>query len=202
PANPTGTMLAREEIVALARYCTRSGIRLVSDEIYHGLSYGGIAAVTAAAVSDDAIVVNSFSKYFSMTGWRLGWMIVPQKLLRAVECLAQNFFISPPSLSQRVALAAFDCHDELQRNLARYAENRTLLLSELPKAGFDRLAPADGAFYLYADVGHLTNDSVEFCRRMLAETGVACTPGIDFDRARGNATLRLSFAGSTATMAE
>ncbi|MBV8653270.1 MAG: aminotransferase class I/II-fold pyridoxal phosphate-dependent enzyme, partial [Alphaproteobacteria bacterium] len=138
----------------------------------------------------------------SMTGWRLGWMVVPQKLLRAVECLAQNFFISPPSLSQHAALAAFDCHDELQRNLARYAENRALLLSELPKAGFDRLAPADGAFYLYADVGHLTNDSAEFCRRMLGETGIACTPGTDFDRARGNATLRLSFAGSTATMAE
>jgi aspartate/methionine/tyrosine aminotransferase len=202
PANPTGTMLAREEIVALARYCTRSGIRLVSDEIYHGLSYGGIAAVTAAAVSDDAIVVNSFSKYFSMTGWRLGWMVVPPALLRAVECLAQNFFISPPTLSQHAALAAFDCHDELRGNLARYAANRELLLAELPAAGFGRLAPADGAFYLYADIAGLTNDSVDFCQRMLAETGVACTPGTDFDRARGHAALRISFAGSTATVAE
>ena len=202
PANPTGTMLSPSELAGLAQHCSASGIRLISDEIYHGLTYGSITATTAAAFSDDAIVVNSFSKYFSMTGWRLGWMIVPPSLLRAVECLAQNFFISPPSLSQHAALAAFDCHDELQRNLARYAENRALLLSELPRAGLDRLAPADGAFYLYADVGHLTNDSAEFCRRMLIETGIACTPGTDFDRARGNATLRISFAGSTATMAE
>jgi aspartate/methionine/tyrosine aminotransferase len=202
PANPTGTMLSPSELAGLARHCAASGIRLISDEIYHGLTYGSIAATTAAAYSDDAIVVNSFSKYFSMTGWRLGWMIVPLSLLRAVECLAQNFFISPPSLSQHAALAAFDCHDELQRNLARYAENRALLLSELPRAGLDRLAPADGAFYLYADIGHLTNDSAEFCRRMLIETGIACTPGTDFDRARGDATLRISFAGATATMAE
>jgi aspartate/methionine/tyrosine aminotransferase len=202
PANPTGTMLAPAELAGLAEHCKAAGIRLISDEIYHGLTYGSIKASTAVEFDEDAIVINSFSKYFSMTGWRLGWMIVPQKLLRAVECLAQNFFISPPSLSQHAALAAFDCHDELQRNLARYAENRALLLAELPKAGFDRLAPADGAFYLYADVGHLTNDSAEFCRRMLDEAGIACTPGTDFDRARGNATLRLSFAGSTATMAE
>ncbi len=202
PANPTGTMLAREEIVALAEYCAGAGIRLVSDEIYHGLTYGGIAATTALAASDDAIIVNSFSKYFSMTGWRLGWMVVPPALLRAVECLAQNFFISPPTLSQHAALAAFDCHDELGGNLTRYAANRELLLAELPAAGFDRLAPADGAFYLYADIAALTDDSVEFCRRMLAETGVACTPGTDFDTARGHATLRISFAGSTATMAE
>jgi aspartate/methionine/tyrosine aminotransferase len=202
PANPTGTMLSPAELAGLARYCAASGIRLVSDEIYHGLTYGGIAAATAAGFSEDAIVVNSFSKYFSMTGWRLGWMIVPPSLLRAVECLAQNFFISPPSLSQHAALAAFDCHEELQHNLARYAENRAVLLSELPLAGFDRLAPADGAFYLYADIGHLTNDSVEFCRRMLAETGVACTPGTDFDLARGHAALRVSFAGSAATIAE
>ncbi len=202
PANPTGTMLAREEIAALARKCTESGIRLVSDEIYHGLTYGTIAASTALAASDDAIIVNSFSKYFSMTGWRLGWMIVPPSLLRAVECLAQNFFISPPTLAQHAALAAFDCEEELRGNVARYAANRDLLLTELPKAGFDRLAPADGAFYLYADINALTNDSVEFCRRMLAETGVACTPGTDFDPARGHATLRMSFAGSTATIAE
>jgi aspartate/methionine/tyrosine aminotransferase len=202
PANPTGTMLAREEIAALAGRCSESGIRLVSDEIYHGLTYGAIAASTALAASDDAIVVNSFSKYFSMTGWRLGWMIVPPALLRAVECLAQNFFISPPTLAQHAALAAFDCHEELQANLARYAANRDVLLSELPAAGFDRLAPADGAFYLYADIADLTNDSVEFCRRMLAETGIACTPGTDFDPARGHATLRISFAGSTATIAE
>ena len=202
PANPTGTMLARDEIVALAEYCAAAGIRLVSDEIYHGLIYHGIVATTALAASEDVIVVNSFSKYFSMTGWRLGWMVVPQAMLRAVECLAQNFFISPPTLSQHAALAAFDCKDELDGNLARYAANRELLLAELPAAGFDRLAPADGAFYLYADIAALTNNSVEFCRRMLAETGVACTPGTDFDPARGHETLRISFAGSTATMAE
>jgi len=202
PANPTGTMLTRGEIALLAGYCARSGIRLVSDEIYHGLTYGEVAATTVLAVSDDAIIVNSFSKYFSMTGWRLGWMVVPSGLLRAIECLAQNFFISPPTLSQHAALAVFDCHDGLRENLARYAENRALLLAELPAAGFDRLAPADGAFYLYADVAALTNDSVEFCRRMLAETGVACTPGTDFDPQRGHATLRISFAGATATIAE
>jgi aspartate/methionine/tyrosine aminotransferase len=137
-----------------------------------------------------------------MTGWRLGWMVVPTSLLRAVECLAQNFFISPPALSQHAALAAFDCREELDRNVARYRANRDLLLAELPKAGFDRLAPADGAFYLYADVAHLTNDSEDFCRRMLRDIGVAVTPGIDFDPGRGRGTLRISFAGSTATMEE
>jgi aspartate/methionine/tyrosine aminotransferase len=202
PANPTGTMLSADELAALARYCEEAGIRLISDEIYHGLVYGERRAATAAASSGEAIVVNSFSKYFSMTGWRLGWMIVPQRLARAVECLAQNLFISPPTLSQHAATAAFACHDELRRNVARYAENRALLLEELPKAGFDRFAPADGAFYLYANIRHLTNDSEAFCRRLLAETGIAATPGIDFDPERGNATLRLSFAGATATMAE
>jgi aspartate/methionine/tyrosine aminotransferase len=202
PANPTGTMLPPDELYAIARYCEAHGIRMVSDEIYHGLTYGSVAAATALAVSDEVIVVNSFSKYFSMTGWRLGWMVVPPALLRAVECLAQNFFISPPTLSQHAALAAFDCEAELAANVARYAANRALLLEELPKAGFDRLAPADGAFYLYADIGHLTNDSVAFCRRMLVETGIACTPGTDFDPQRGHATLRFSFAGSTETMAE
>ena len=201
PANPTGTMLRAEELAAIARHCESSGIRLVSDEIYHGISYGPGEA-TALATSQSAIVVNSFSKYFSMTGWRLGWMVVPPGLLRAVECLAQNFFISPPALSQHAALAAFDCREELDRNVARYRENRDLLLAELPNAGFDRLAPADGAFYLYADVAHLTNDSEDFCRRMLRDIGVAVTPGIDFDPGRGRGTLRISFAGSTATMEE
>ena len=201
PANPTGTMLRADELAALARHCEAAGIRLVSDEIYHGISYGPGEA-TALATSQSAIVVNSFSKYFSMTGWRLGWMVVPTSLLRAVECLAQNFFISPPALSQHAALAAFDCREELDRNVARYRANRDLLLAELPKAGFDRLAPADGAFYLYADVAHLTNDSEDFCRRMLRDIGVAVTPGIDFDPGRGRGTLRISFAGSPATMEE
>jgi aspartate/methionine/tyrosine aminotransferase len=201
PANPTGTMLAPAEIAEIARYCRHMGMRFISDEIYHGIVYAKTAA-TALAESDEAIVVNSFSKYFSMTGWRLGWMVVPPDMLRAVECLAQNLYISPPALSQHAAIAAFDCRDELDANVARYAANRALLLSELPKAGFTRFAPADGAFYLYADIGHLTNDSPEFCRRMLREIGVACTPGVDFDPARGNASLRISFAGSTEAMAE
>jgi aspartate/methionine/tyrosine aminotransferase len=201
PANPTGTMLAPTELAEIARYCRHMGMRFISDEIYHGIVYAKTAA-TALAENDEAIVVNSFSKYFSMTGWRLGWMVVPPDMLRAVECLAQNLYISPPALSQHAAIAAFDCRDELDANVARYAANRALLLSELPKAGFTRFAPADGAFYLYADIGHLTNDSAEFCRRMLREIGVACTPGVDFDPARGNATLRISFAGSTEAMAE
>jgi len=201
PSNPTGTMLGAAELRDLADYCGQRGIRLISDEIYHGITYER-AASTALAINPDAIVINSFSKYFSMTGWRLGWMVVPTDLLRAVECLAQNLFISPPSLSQHAGLAVFDCTDELDANVARYARNRSLLLDELPAAGFDRLAPADGAFYLYADVAGLTNDSDEFCRRMLAETGVATTPGIDFDPVRGRSYIRISFAGSEADMAE
>ena len=137
-----------------------------------------------------------------MTGWRIGWMIVPPDMLRAVECLAQNLFISPPALAQYAALAAFDATEELEANCRRYAENRALLLAELPKAGFDRFAPADGAFYLYADIAALTNDSRDFCSRMLREIGVACTPGVDFDPTRGHATMRICFAGATADIAE
>jgi aspartate/methionine/tyrosine aminotransferase len=201
PANPTGSMLTPAELTGLGAYCHRRGIRLVSDEIYHGIVYDG-AASSAAAGSESAIVVNSFSKYFSMTGWRLGWMVVPQDLLRAVECLAQNLFISAPTLPQLAAVAAFDCKAELDANVARYRRNRDLLLAELPKAGLRNFAPPDGAFYLYADVANLTNDSEDFCRRMLAETGVALTPGTDFDSGRGHRSLRISFAGSTAEMAE
>ena len=201
PSNPTGTMLRRAELQALAAYCAERGLRLVSDEIYHGITYGE-PAVTALDLNQDAIVINSFSKYYSMTGWRLGWMVVPDALLRPIECLSQNFFISPPTLSQFAAEVALGCGAELDGHVARYARNRALLLEELPKAGFDRLAPADGAFYLYADVGHLTNDSDEFCRRMLAETGVAITPGADFDPERGNRFVRFSFAGAEAEMAE
>jgi aspartate/methionine/tyrosine aminotransferase len=201
PANPTGTMLQPAALAALARHCSAAGIRLVSDEIYHGITYDAPAA-TALAAGDEAIVVNSFSKYFSMTGWRIGWMVVPKTMLRAIECLAQNLFISPPSLSQHAALAAFQCREELDANVARYRANRALLLEELPKAGFERFAPADGAFYLYADVAAMTNDSGAFCRRMLSEIGVASTPGVDFDPVRGHATLRLCFAGATEVMAE
>jgi aspartate/methionine/tyrosine aminotransferase len=201
PSNPAGSMLNRTELANLVGYCSRHGIRLVSDEIYHGIVYDGVAA-TAAALGDTAIVVNSFSKYFSMTGWRLGWMVLPQDLLRAVECLAQNLFISPPTLPQLAALAVFGCGAELDAHVARYRRNRDLLLAELPKAGFARFAPADGAFYLYADVGELTNDSEAFCQRMLSETGVAATPGIDFDTGRGNHFLRFSYAGSTENISE
>lgn len=200
PSNPTGTMLGGVELQALADYCRAHDIRLISDEIYHGITFHH-RGDTAAEFTGEAIVINSFSKYFSMTGWRLGWMVVPEDLMRPMESLAQNFFISPPTLSQVAAVAAFDCRDELEANVARYAANRVLLLAELPEAGFTDLAPADGAFYIYADVGHLTNDSEVFCRRILNEAGVAVTPGVDFDPRRGNRFLRFSFAGSTEEIA-
>jgi aspartate/methionine/tyrosine aminotransferase len=201
PSNPTGTMVNHAEMKALARWCDENGVRLISDEIYHGIVYEG-DTVSAAEVSDTAIVVNSFSKYFSMTGWRVGWLVVPPDLVRPIERLTQNFFISVPTLSQHAALAAFDCRDELDGHVKRYRTNRDLLLKGLPEAGFTTFAPAEGAFYLYADVAHLTNDSRDFCKRMLQEAGVATTPGIDFDRARGAGTLRISFAGSMAEMEE
>jgi aspartate/methionine/tyrosine aminotransferase len=201
PSNPTGTMVTRAELKALADWCQAHRVRLISDEIYHGIVYEGEAA-SAVEVSEHAIVVNSFSKYFSMTGWRVGWLVVPPELVRPIERLTQNFFISVPTLSQHAALAAFDCRDELDGHVRRYKANRDLLMAGLPAAGLDRLTPAQGAFYIYADVSHLTNDSRDFCKRMLAEAGVATTPGVDFDRARGAGTLRISFAGSTAEMEE
>lgn len=201
PANPTGSMLAPDALETLVRGCRAKGIRLVSDEIYHGIVYEGRAR-TALAFGDDMFVVNSFSKYFSMTGWRLGWLVVPPDMVRAVERLAQNLFISPPTLAQHAAVAAFGAREELEGHVRSYRANRDFLLGELPKAGFRDFAPPDGAFYLYCDVGHLTNDSAEFCKRMLAETGVAVTPGKDFDPARGHRTLRFSFAGTMDDMRE
>ncbi len=195
PSNPTGTMLRAAELQALADYCKARKIRLISDEIYHGVTYG-VQAKTALSFNDEAIVINSFSKYFSMTGWRLGWMVVPEKLLRPIECLSQNLFISPPTLSQLAGIAAFDCRQQLDAYVTNYARNRSLLLDRLPKAGFDKLSNPDGAFYLYADVSEMTNDSVDFCRRILDEAGVAVTPGIDFDPQRGNRYIRFSFAES------
>lgn len=201
PNNPTGTMLEPSRLAAIAEACRRRGIWLVSDEIYHGLTYERPAA-TALSHGDDCVVINSFSKYYSMTGWRVGWMVVPERLVRPVERLAQNLYISPPAVSQVAALAAFDAIDELEANRRVYAENRALLLAELPRAGFDRIVPADGAFYLYADISALATDSLAFARRMLDETGVAATPGVDFDAARGGRFLRFSYAGRTEDMAE
>lgn len=200
PSNPTGSMLEPESLRAVADWCFANGVRLISDEIYHGISYGTMAAT--AADRPGAIVVNSFSKYYAMTGWRLGWMVLPLDLVRPVECLAQNLFIAPPSLSQLVGLAALDCGEALDANVARYGANRDILLEALPAAGFTQMAPADGAFYLYADIARWSNDSAAFCRRMLEETGVATTPGVDFDPTQGHHFLRFSFAGATADMAE
>lgn len=201
PCNPAGTMLHPEELAALAGWCDRNGVRLISDEIYHGLHYDSPIA-SAAAFSPHAVVVNSFSKYFSMTGWRVGWLVLPEDLIRPVECLAQNLFISPPHISQIAAEAALGCHEELQANVARYRRSRDHLLQALPEAGFARLSPAEGAFYLYADLAGRSNDSVGFCARMLAEAGIAATPGVDFDRARGHRFLRFSYCGPEADMRE
>jgi len=201
PANPTGTMIAAPELARLSAWCRDRGVRLVSDEIYHGITYEQ-RAETARAFGDEAVIINSFSKYYSMTGWRLGWMVVPPDLARSVECLAQNFYISPPTLSQLAAVPVFGCRDELDGHVARYRANRDLLIAALAGAGLTRFAPAEGAFYLYVDVSSLTRDSVAFCQRMLAATGVATTPGRDFDPIHGDSWLRLSFAGATTDIAE
>jgi len=201
PCNPAGTMLTPDELAAIASWCDTRGVRLISDEIYHGLHYGRPIA-TAAALSPNAIVINSFSKYFSMTGWRVGWMVLPDDLVRPVECLAQNLFISAPHVCQVAAEAAFDCADELNANVARYRRARDHLLTALPDAGFPDIAAPDGAFYIYADVGARTNNSVAFCARMLTEAGVAASPGVDFDRTRGARTLRFSYCGPEADMIE
>ncbi|MDP6832045.1 MAG: aminotransferase class I/II-fold pyridoxal phosphate-dependent enzyme [Alphaproteobacteria bacterium] len=201
PANPTGSMLREDELRRILDYCRHNSIRYISDEIYHGITYGE-AAATAAAFDDTAVVINSFSKYYSMTGWRLGWMVLPEDMLRPVERLAQNLFISAPSLAQHAAVAAFECGEELDGNVNRYARNRELLLAELPKAGLDEFAPADGAFYIYADVRKFTNDALAFCAQMLEQTGIAATPGNDFDPVDGASYIRFSFAGSTEDMAE
>jgi aspartate/methionine/tyrosine aminotransferase len=201
PSNPTGTMLGEAEMRALLEYCRAEGIRVISDEIYHGITFGA-PGVTALGMDESAIVVNSFSKYFAMTGWRLGWLVLPPDLVRPIECLAQNLFISAMTVSQQAGIAAFDCRQELDVVVEGYARNRAILLEELPRAGFDRLAPADGAFYVYADVSRFTNDSPAFCRRLLAETGIAVTPGVDFDPDRGHRFIRFSFAGTEADMTE
>jgi aspartate/methionine/tyrosine aminotransferase len=197
PANPSGTMMSPDALRAICETCDRLGIAFISDEIYHGLTYEA-PAQTALAFSGQAMVVNSFSKYFCMTGWRIGWLIAPEALVRPIERLQQSLSISVPTLSQIAAEAAFDAGEELEAVKAGYARNRQILLNELPRIGLADFHPVDGAFYIYADVGRFTNDSLSFCKRMLEEAGVATTPGLDFDRERGARTLRMSFAGSEA----
>ncbi len=201
PANPTGTLMSPDALRDLVAAAEDLGLQFISDEIYHRLVYEGEAA-TACAFSDNAIIVNSFSKYYCMTGWRVGWMILPEALVRAVERIGQNLYISPPAISQRAAVAAFDVSADLDRIKDVYAANRRLLLEKLPALGFEDFAPCDGAFYAYASIRRLANDSVAFSRRMLEEAGVAITPGLDFDRERGAHTVRFSFAGTHADMTE
>lgn len=201
PANPSGTMLDRAAMAALIEACAAQGASFISDEIYHGIEYER-EAVSALEISDDVYVINSFSKYFSMTGWRLGWMVVPSNHVRVVERLAQNLFICPPHASQVAALAAMDCGAELQANMEVYRTNRALMLEGLPRAGFTRIAPPDGAFYVYADVTDLTDDSAALARDILEKADVAVTPGVDFDPGRGRGTLRFSYARATADIEE
>lgn len=205
PANPTGTVIPPEEMAAIAAWCDASGTRLISDEIYHGLLYNGAPQTSCAwKTSRNAVVVNSFSKYYAMTGWRLGWLLVPIELRRAVDCLAGNFAICPPVLSQIAAVSAFTpaAIAEADGNLHHYTINRSLLLDGLQRIGIIRLAPTDGAFYVYADVSDFTSNSLEFCSKLLADTGVAIAPGIDFDTTRGTSFVRLSFAGPTSDIEE
>ncbi|MBV5243826.1 pyridoxal phosphate-dependent aminotransferase [Mycolicibacterium sp. PAM1] len=205
PANPTGTVIAPEELAAIAAWCETSGVRLISDEVYHGLVYPGAPATSCAwETSRESIVVNSFSKYFAMTGWRLGWLLVPDELKRAVDRLTGNFTICPPVLPQLAAVAAFTPESvaEAESLLEGYGANRTMLLDGLRALGIDRLAPTDGAFYVYADVSHLTTDSLSFCSKLLVDTGVAIAPGVDFDTVRGGAFVRLSFAGPSSDIEE
>ncbi|TGN54972.1 aminotransferase class I/II-fold pyridoxal phosphate-dependent enzyme [Paracoccus liaowanqingii] len=201
PGNPSGTVLTVPELAALTEAARARGMAVISDEIYHGLSYGD-GCHSALEVTDEVVVVNSFSKYFSMTGWRVGWMVVPPDMVRTVERLAQNLFICPPHASQVAALAALDCIPEAEANRAVYAENRRLMLEGLARAGFDRIAPPEGAFYIYADVSHLTDNSLNFAAEILEKAGVAVTPGLDFDPDRGAQTLRFSYARATADIAE
>lgn len=199
PSNPTGSMLAPEALRALAETCHARGIRLISDEIYHGIGYG-MRFATASAFSSSAVVVNSFSKYYCMTGWRLGWLVLPEDMLRAAECLAQNLFISPPTISQHAATAAFDHLPAFDALVEGYGRNRDLLVAGLAGLGIARVAPPDGAFYVYADVSHLGLDAAELCRRMLAETGVAVAPGWDFDPVDGGRFVRFSYCCAEATV--
>lgn len=197
PANPTGTIIPAAELAAIAEVCRERNITIISDEIYHGLSYVDPAR-SMLEFDPNARVVNSFSKYFSMVGWRLGWLLVPPELRQRARAFMGNMFLTAPSLSQHAALVALDCREELESYLATYARNRELLLEALPGLGLNNIAPPDGAFYIYANVGHLTNDSLDFCQGLLRDTGVATAPGIDFDPVEGHRYMRFSFAVSTA----
>ncbi|BBF71120.1 MULTISPECIES: pyridoxal phosphate-dependent aminotransferase [Sphingomonas] len=196
PANPTGTIIPADELSRIAAVCAERGIRIISDEIYHGLSFGEPAR-SMLEFAADAVIVNSFSKYYSMAGWRLGWILVPPALIEAARARMGNLFLTPPVLAQRAGLTAFDCTAELEGHVASYRRNRQLLLDALPALGLASIAPPDGAFYIYADISHLTNDSLRFCQKLLRETGVATAPGIDFDPVDGHRFIRFSFAVST-----
>lgn len=201
PANPTGTIIARDELAKIAAYCTAHNIAIISDEIYHGLSYGE-ATHSMLEFAPDALIINSFSKYFSMAGWRLGWLIAPPQHLDAARARMSNLFLTPPVLSQHAALIAFDCTDELDGHVDNYRRNRELLLAAMPELGLATIAPPDGAFYIYADIGHLSQDSLAFCEKLLRDTGVATAPGLDFDPVEGHHFIRFSFAVSTQLVTE
>ncbi|MGZ3345079.1 MAG: pyridoxal phosphate-dependent aminotransferase, partial [Caulobacteraceae bacterium] len=201
PANPTGTVIPPAELEAIARVCRERDIRIISDEIYHGLSYVE-PAVSMLRFEPEALIVNSFSKYYSMVAWRLGWLVAPDELKDAAYSRMSNLFLTPPSLSQHAALIAMDCTQELEGHVEVYRANRALLLDALPAMGLNSIAPPDGAFYIWADIGHLTNDSLGFCERLLRDTGVATAPGVDFDPVEGRHFIRFSFAVSTAETRE
>jgi len=201
PANPTGTIIPPDELAAIAKVCRTRGIRVISDEIYHGLSFGEPAASMLEHLPD-AFIVNSFSKYFSMPGWRLGWLVVPPDAVDAARARMGNLFLTPPVIAQRAGLVALDCREELEGHRQTYARNRALMLEALPALGLSEVAPPDGAFYLYADIGHLTDDSLAFCTALLRDTGVCTAPGVDFDPVEGHHFIRFSFAVSTAEVRE
>ena len=201
PANPTGSMLDKNSLENLINAAKENNVSFISDEIYHGIQYEH-NPTTAIEITNDCYVINSFSKYFSMTGWRIGWMVVPEDHVRQVERLSQNLFICPPHASQITALAAMDATEELEKNINVYKKNREILLEELPKAGFKTFSPPDGAFYIYVDISEFSNDSLSFCKKVLDQAGVAITPGLDFDQKRGNKTIRFSYARSTEDIIE
>jgi aspartate/methionine/tyrosine aminotransferase len=201
PANPTGSIIAPEELAAIAEVCARRGVTIISDEIYHGLSYGA-PTPSMLQYAPDALIVNSFSKYWSMAGWRLGWLLVPADHIETARAYIGNMFLTPPSLSQHAGLVAMDCHDELEGHIEVYRQNRQLVLDALPSLGLKTIAPPDGAFYIWADIGHLTDDSLAFCEQLLRDTGVATAPGVDFDPVEGHHFMRFSFAVSTPLIEE